>query len=252
MNLADFLTNETYQIFLTFCRVGTAIMILPAFNSSYVNPRVRLIIALAISVIVSPLVENFPSAPGHPIETLYHIFSEVTVGFLIGSLARIMAAAIHVAGMIMSMQSALAQAVLFDPNQSAQGAIFGNFMQLMAVVLIFSFNLHHLMIYAIVDSYAIFPIGSPLPYNDFADSAATTLARSFLVGVQLASPLIVSGILINLSAGLLARLMPSFQVYFVLMPAQIMISIFIFMATLSASLMWYMGYLQESFTTFLR
>ena len=239
-------------MFLTFCRVGTALMVLPAFNSNNISPRFRLIAALAISVIVTPLVEGFPNPPGQPAVMLFQIFSEVTVGFFIGSLARIMSSALHVAGIIVSMQSSLTQAVLFDPNQSAQGAVLGNFMQLMGILLIFAFNLHHIMIYAIVDSYFVFPIGNPLPYGDFANSAAETVSRSFAVGVKIASPMIVVGILVNLSAGLLARLMPAFQVYFVLLPAQVTLSIFIFMATLSSSMMLYMEYLRGSLDTFLR
>lgn len=252
MLLSEYLTSEIYHIFLIFCRTGTALMVMPVFNAGYLSPRIRLIIALAISLSISQFVTEVPPIDSQPIIMLYHIFSEIVIGFFIGSLARIIGASIHVAGMVMTMQSGLAQAVLFDPSQSAQGALFGNFMELLAVVLIFVFNIHHLMIYAIVESYMLFPIGGEVPFGDFAFSAAKTVSKSFAIGVQLAAPLIVSGMLINLSSGLLARLMPSFQVYFVIMPAQIMISFFIFLATITTSMMWYLGYLQDALENFLK
>jgi len=107
------------------------------------------------------------------------------------------------------------------------------------------------MILAITDSYMVFPPAGSLPLGDFADAAIIAFSKSFVIGVQLAAPLIVAGLLVNLSSGLLARLMPSFQVFFVIMPVQIMTSIFIFSATLSAIMMWYMDYLHDAFSSFM-
>lgn len=226
-------------------------MVLPAFSAGYISPRVRLILALAISLAIY-LNQSIAGPPltDSAILAGYQIFSELAIGIMIGTLARIIATAIHVAGMIMSMQSALAQAVLFDPNSSSQGAIFGNFMEILAVVLIFALDLHHLMIASIVDSYEVFAIGASFQFGDFAEAASLALAKAFRIGVQLAAPIIVTGILINLSSGLLARLMPAFQVFFVVMPVQIGISFFVFAATLSGLMMWYIEYLRNAFVSF--
>ena len=226
-------------------------MILPAFGASYVPSRVRLILALAISFAVTPTITGIPDISTNPAILAYQVFAEIVIGLMIGTIVKIISAAIHTAGMIMAMQSGLGQAMMFDPNQSSQGAFFGNFKEVMAIALMFSLNLHHYMIMGVVSSYEVFPPVPDLPLAAFAETASRTVAKSFAIGTQIAAPLIIVGLLINLASGLLARLMPAFQVFFVIMPAQIMLSIFVFMATLSAGMIWYMGQLQSSLEDFL-
>lgn len=228
-------------------------MLLPGFSASYVTPRTRLFFAITLSLIIGSMVVADVEAEFNttPVGILVAIFSELTIGFVIGALARIIGAAINIAGMIISMQSAMAQATLFDPSQGAQGAIFGNFMEIMAVVLLFALNLHHLLILAIANSYNIYPMMELPDFGGFADAAASLMAKSFMIAFQLASPIVIVGLITNLASGLLSRLMPSFQVFFVIIPAQILISFFVFGATVSAMLMWYMHYLEVSFTEFL-
>jgi flagellar biosynthetic protein FliR len=169
-----------------------------------------------------------------------------------GALARIIGSTIHIAGMIIAMQSAMAQATLFDPSQGAQGAIFGNFLELLAIVLLFSLGLHHLLLSALASSYEIYPIATIPDFGEFSEAAARLMSKSFAIAFQLSAPIVIVGLLTNLASGLLSRLMPSFQVFFVITPAQIMISFFIFASTLSAVMMWYMRYLEVSFTEFLK
>lgn len=223
-------------------------MIMPAFGDSRISPRIRLILALAISVALSPTIKNMPLIPTQPTQVLMYIFAEIAFGLLIGSITKIITSAVHVAGSIIGMQSSLAQSALFDPSQGAQSSIFGIFMELIVVTLLFALDLHHMLILGIASSYEVFAPGTAIPFADFASAATTAVSKSFMVGVQLAAPMIIVGILINLASGLLARLMPAFQVFFVIMPAQILISIFIFMTTLSAGIIWYLDFLEVSFT----
>jgi flagellar biosynthetic protein FliR len=249
----ELFNDDIILYFLVFCRVGMAMTLLPAFGASYITPRSRLFLAVAVSLIIGSIIngdEKF-EVDNSPIGILIAIFSEITIGFFIGALARIIGSAIHIAGMIIATQSAMAQATLFDPSQGGQGAIFGNFLELLAIALLFSLNLHHLLLSAIAGSYEVYPIATMPDLAAFSDAAARTMSKSFAIGFQLAAPIVIVGLLVNLASGVLSRLMPSFQVFFVITPAQIMISFFIFATSLSAVMMWYMRYLEVSFTQFL-
>jgi flagellar biosynthetic protein FliR len=248
----DLFNDNIILYFLVFCRVGMAMTLLPGFGASYITPRGRLFLAVAISLIIASTInpdEEF-DIDNSPIGILIAIFSEITIGFFIGALARIIGSAIHMAGMIIAMQSAMAQATLFDPSQGAQGAIFGNFLEIVGLVLLFSLNLHHLLIAAMAGSYDVYPIATMPDFGQFSDAAAQAMSKSFAIAFQLAAPIVIVGLLTNLASGLLSRLMPSFQVFFVITPVQIMISLFIFATTLSAVMLWYMRYLEVSFTQF--
>jgi len=246
MPITDYITNEMFQVFLTFCRIGSCFMLLPGFGDSYVSPRVRLVFGLVLSLAISHAAPNLPKMPVTSLGTLVVIFHEIVIGLLIGGIIKIITAAVHIAGSVIAAQSSLGQASLFDPSQQSQGAVFGTFMQMLALVLIFSLDFHHLIISGMVISYNVFPPDSPLLWADFSRLAVKTIASSFDIGVRISAPLIVVGVLINLTSGVLARLMPAFQVFFVIMPLQILVSLFIFMATLSGVMLVYINYVNDS------
>ena len=246
MNFQQLLTFDLYSFLLVLCRIGSCVMLLPAFGSAYIMPRARLFLALAFSLVITPLVDHMPPMPGNAFMLAGYIVDEIIIGVMIGTVAKIISTATHVAGMIISMQSSLAQASLFDPNQASQSSAFGMFMDMVVMVLIFTTGVQHVMILAMVDSYHYFPPVSAIPFDDFAQLIIRTVSKTFLVGFQLAMPMVIVGTLVNLSSGLLARLMPSFQVYFVIMPAQILIAMFVFMTTFSGGIMWYMNVFGDS------
>jgi len=246
MSFQQLLTAEVFSLFLVFCRVGSCFMLLPAFGSPFVNPWVRLGLALAISLVMVPIVPGIPPVPDSAPLLAAYVVTEMAIGLMIGSVAKIISASLHVAGTIISMQASLAQASMFDPNQASQSTVFGTFLDMMALALMFALNIHHVIIMAVLESYNVFAPVSGIPIADFSSLITKTVSKSFMIGFQLSVPLIVIGVLINLASGLLARLMPSFQVFFVIMPAQILVALFIFMTTLSAGMMWYMEVFSDS------
>jgi Flagellar biosynthesis pathway, component FliR len=94
------------------------------------------------------------------------------------------------------------------------------------VLLILATDLHHLMFRAVVDSYELFRPGQSLPVSDMSNLLATTLAASFRLGLQLAAPLVVFGLVFYGGLGVLARLMPQMPVFFVALPVQLMMGAF--------------------------
>lgn len=246
MPIEQYITNQMFWVFLVFCRVGSCFMLLPGFGDAYVSPRIRLVFALVLSLALAAAVPPLPKMPANSLATLVLIFHEIAIGLLIGGIIKIITAAIHVAGSMIAAQSSLGQASLFDPSQQSQGAVFGAFMQIMAVAIIFSLDFHHLMISGMVMSYETFPTNVELNWGDFSTLAVSTVSQSFDIGIRMSAPLIVAGILVNLTSGILARLMPAFQVFFVIMPLQILISLFVFMTTLSGVMLVYLHYFNDS------
>lgn len=232
--------------------MGSMIMLLPALGESGVPQRIRLVLALSISFLMYVLVRaQVPTIPDSPYMIAILIFSEILIGIMIGTSIRLLLSAVHTAGTIIAMQSGLAMAQAFDPVQGAQSAIMGTFMTLMAVTLIFVTNLHHLMIGAMHDSYTLFPIGGEFMIADFSELIVDTVARSFLLGVQMASPLIVYGLVFNMGLGILARLMPQLQVFFIAMPLNIMMGFIILGAVISGTMVWFLEHMELNLQKFL-
>jgi len=224
---------------LVFARTGAMIMLLPPIGDANVPARVRLMLALAISFALAPTVTTaYPqTAPQSTVVLGVMIAQEVTAGLMIGAVARIIVSAVSVAGFLVASQTGLSYAQTLDPTSAAQqGAVVGNFLSMLAVVLIFASNLHHLAIGAVAGSYHLIPPGTSLPTGDMAELAVRIVSGAFALGFQLAAPFLVFGFAVNVGFGVLARMMPQLQVFFVAMPINILVG-FVIMSLLIGTMM---------------
>jgi len=232
------LTDRVFVYALVFARTGAMVMLLPSIGDAGIPSRVRLVLALAISFALTPIVApNYPqtgisSAAG----LAFMVAQEATAGLLVGLMSRIIMSALTVAGTLISMQTGLAYAQSIDPSMGEQSAIVGTFLSLLGAVLIFATDLHHLAIAAIEGSYALIPVGAPLPTNDMAELTLRLVTGAFGLGLQLAAPFIVFAFAVNSATGILARMMPQLQVFFVAMPINILVG-FMLMMLLIGSMM---------------
>ncbi|HVT25680.1 MAG TPA: flagellar biosynthetic protein FliR [Rhizomicrobium sp.] len=228
---------------LVFSRVGAMIMLLPAIGDMGVPPRVRLSLALAISLALAPTVARlYTNIPDAPMAFGLLIAQEITCGVVIGAIARLIMSALQVAGYLIATQTGLAYAQTVDPTMGVQGAIVGTFFSLLGTVMIFATNMHHLAIGAIEGSYRMLPPGGAFPTGDLAELAIRYTSGAFLMGLQLAAPFVVFGFVVTASIGLLARLMPQLQVFFVAMPINILAGFLILMLLLGSMMTMFLNF----------
>jgi flagellar biosynthetic protein FliR len=250
--LDQLLPNDLFSIVLVFMRMGAAMMLLPGFGETYVAPRIRLIIAIALALVVTPVVSaSLPPMPDDTLSLFVLIGGEIVVGLYFGALARFLVSALHVAGVVIGFQTSLANAQIFDPINAQQGSLIGTFLNIIGVTLIFVTDLHHMMLMALADSYTVFVPGAPPPIDELSRTAVRIVARSFVLGLQIASPFIVVGMVFYIGLGLLARLMPQVQVFFIAVPLQIMLGFSVMAMTLSAGLYWFLTNFESGMIGFL-
>jgi flagellar biosynthetic protein FliR len=247
------LSGLIFTYMLVFARVGAMVMLLPAIGEMGVPSRVRLVLALAISLALTPQVQaNYPAvAPSTFLQLSILVLQEVTAGVLVGAMARIVMSALSVAGFLIATQTGLAYAQTIDPTQNTQGAVPGNFMTLLGTTLIFVTNLHHLAIGAIAGSYKMIPPGAHLPTEDMAQLVIGLTSSSFALGFQLAAPFLVFSFAVYCGLGVLARLMPQLQVFFVAVPINILCGFFILMAVAGVLMSVFLDYYSTQMAVFL-
>ena len=227
---------------LMFARIGAMVMLLPGLGELSVPARVRLTIALVLTAVLFPL-HRAAFAPDlksfGPVMML--LGQELFVGVVLGLTARLTISALQVAGSVVAQQLGLGFVTAVDPTQGQQGVIVGNFLTILGVTLIFATDLHHLVIAALHDSYALFRPGEVPLAGDVAALVTRSTAAAFRIGVQLAGPFLVFGLLFNLGLGVLSRLMPQMQVFFVGMPLSILVGLLILFLVLGAIMMVFLG-----------
>lgn len=251
--LENITTPLLFTYLLVFCRVGTTIMLLPGLSEGYIAPRARLILALGLSLAIIPTIQPLmPVMPTSGVEFFLLIAKEILVGAFIGTVVKVLFSALHVAGMVIATQTGLAAAMMFDPTQGEQNSAIGMFLMLLGIMIIFAGDIHHLFIMSIVDSYSLFPPMDELPMGGFSDLVSKTASTAFSMGVRISAPVIVIGLVIYLGGGVMGRLMPQMQVFFVLTPIQILLGFSMLILTLSTGMMWFMSYYTDTVANFLR
>ena len=249
INLLDhFLLTQSFAFMMLMCRFGACLMALPAFGDSYVPMRVRVMLAVGISVMLTPVLEDtMPAVPGNPIMMMVFITAEIFVGVFIGLLIRAITSTMHVAGTAIANQSSLSLAAIFDRNAGVQSTLIANLYGLMGLMILFVLDLHHILLAAMIQSYDVFPAGAWPFTEDMSTLFARKVGDAFLLGVQFSMPHIIMLLLIYLLGGVMTRLMPTFQVFFVLMPGQILVAILLMVVLISPMAIIYGQYLEENF-----
>ena len=240
--IISLLSQEVFAHLWVFARVATALMMMIGIGDSYVSPRFRLTFALLLTLIIRPVID-VPVYPDSPMMIVILMAKEVCIGIFFGMIARIIISTVDVAGSIIGSQTGLGSAMLFNPAMLQQTGVLGVFMTLGAVTIIMLTDLHHLGIIALVNSYHVFAMKSQLMMGDMSQHLLQLSDDMMLIGVQMAAPLIVMGLIFNLGMGILARLMPQIQIYFVAVPLQIILGFI----TLILSLPVIMGVFAQSY-----
>jgi flagellar biosynthetic protein FliR len=249
LSLAD-LPIDVFIVFAVFCRVGAMFMTAPAFGDFSLSPRIRLAAALAVTAALAPVM-----ADAYPQWTQNHglgvmtgiVIGEILFGSFLGLAARAMASALNVAGQIIAFQMGLSLAQIFDPTQELQGAIVGGFLAVLGTTMIFATDLHHVMLAALKDSYVLLSPGALPRIGDMSGLMVETLSSAFSLGLRLSAPFVLFGLVFYVGAGVLNRLMPQAQVFFMLMPANLALGLMLLMLTVGLIMTVYL----ERFEAFL-
>jgi len=250
--LREMLAANLFQWMLIFARVGSGVMFLPGFNSAMVSARMRLLFSLILSFVLMPVLrDKLPMPPATPIGLFLMLGGEIAFGIFIGLVVQALVSALDFAGSAIGYATGLTNMFTYDPITEQQNALITGFLNLVAMTLIFATNTHHLMLRALVDSYAILTPGQPLPADDLAQTLVRTLSSASMMGMRLAAPLLVFSITLNTGLALLNRLVPNMQVFFVGLPLQILGGLTVLLICLPTILMLFINQLGNGMGSFL-
>jgi flagellar biosynthetic protein FliR len=246
----SFLPALAAAFVLAFARIGAMVMLLPGLGEQNIPVRVKLSIALLLTLIILPLHRQAYQVDMQSMAALMVLMvHEIVIGVVLGATARVTLSALQVAGSVIAQQMGLGFVQSVDPTQGQQGVLIGNFLTMLGVTLLFATDSHHLVIAALNDSYQVFAPGEIMPSGDVAALATRAFTAAFRIGLQLSAPFLVFGLVFNIGLGVLARLMPQMQVYFVGVPLSIFAGFLIFgiviVAMMGTFLDYFIGVMHE-------
>ena len=165
----SFLPTLAAAYMLAFGRVSAMVMLLPGLGETNIPVRIKLSIALLLTMIILPQhraayqIDLQSLAP-----LLVMMLHEIIIGIVLGATARVTLSALAVAGSVIAQQLGLGFVTAVDPTQGQQGVLIGNFLSILGMTLLFATDTHHLVIAALNESYRIFSPGQLMPSGDVA------------------------------------------------------------------------------------
>ena len=226
-------------------------MLMPGFSAAYVSTQIRLVFALALTLILMPVLA--PMLPPQPQDFslwLQYVLNEITIGIFLGIVMQVLFFALNFAGSIASQAIGFSNAQIFDPSFQTQSMLIESFLSIAAVTLIFAIDIHHLMLEALTDSYHLFKPATPLLVEDLTEHLTKIVSQSFTFGFKLGAPFIAFTVIFYSGMGLVSRLMPQLNIFFLSLPLQIYLGLGLLFLTAPIIIMVFFKYFDDGLYIF--
>ncbi|MBE9605782.1 flagellar biosynthetic protein FliR [Acetobacteraceae bacterium H6797] len=238
-----------FQAVVIFARMGAAVMLLPGIGEAELPAPVRLGIGVGFVPVLLPVLgDSLPTVPDALPDIARLLLVEIGIGIWIGSLARVAMLGLSIAAQFIAGAMGLTSALVQDPALGQGGTALSRLIGLAAVVMVMTTGLHHLAIAAMAESYAVLPAGLGFPAEEVAQSIVAAGADNLGLALRLSAPFLVGAVIANVGLGLLARLAPQIQVYFVAVPGQVLAGIALLALLMPAFMGVAMPAIQASFS----
>ncbi|KAB8036223.1 flagellar biosynthetic protein FliR [Silvanigrella paludirubra] len=226
---------------MAFLRITTMFFFLPIFGEQAVPARLRIVLGLAFTFFVYPIVSEriFQSEmllQWSGLTLILASLREVFFGFAVGYSAKLVIAAVSIAAHTVGINMGFQVASMFSPGASEHESSFAVMKNWFAIILILTLNIHHVFIEGLYKSFLIVPIGPTANASALAKVALNIAHEAFVLGLRLAAPLMSVQILINISLGLLNRALPSLNVFIISFPISFIIAMVVLFLTITSYL----------------
>jgi flagellar biosynthetic protein FliR len=197
--------------FWTFMRIGGVFMSAPILGAKIAPARVRLMLALALTVVIAPLLPA-PPAPELFASAWWLVTAQqLLIGVVIGFVLQLVFEAVTMAGELMAMSMGLSFAQLVDPVSGNQSTVLSQFLMLLVTLLFFAMNGHLVLIQTLADSFRSVPVGTDIAAAGFAEILRWS-SVIFSGGLRIALPVVIALLLVNMAFGVMSRATPALNV----------------------------------------
>jgi flagellar biosynthesis protein FliR len=210
-------TDISFVGILIICRVGGCMMLLPGFGSNRLPMRIKSILAIAVSLALTPILFQKIQAvasPSNEEQKVFLIFSEILIGVSFGMLSRLFVVCLQFSATIVTNMIGLAPTpgTPIDDTEAAPPLV--TFISLCGTMMVFTTNMHLVLLSALIDSYDLMKVGATIDLGFHLDRFLVTLRKTSELGLRLSGPYIVYSIVVNLTIGFVNKFTSQISVYF--------------------------------------
>jgi flagellar biosynthetic protein FliR len=220
-----------------FLRIGAMLMSAAVFGTRALPMRLRLVLALGLTLVLAPLAGPVPAIDPVSGEGLANTAQQILIGVTIGFVLRMVFAAFELAGEMVGQLMGLGFASLVDPQNGVQVPAVGQLYILLATLMFLALQGHLLWIEALAESFRLLPIAATGVTADGLWSLAGFIGAVFGWAVRLALPVVAALLVVNLAFGVLSRTSPQLNVFSVGFPTALLIGLALLLVTMPSLLL---------------
>jgi flagellar biosynthetic protein FliR len=211
--LEAFLISRFMVFTLVLARTSTLLMTAPLFGSQALPRHVRALLAVTMSLLVTPVYLGTTLSPVEDIVEYGRLLvNEALIGLLLGLGVNILFSGIQVAGQIVSQMSGLSLADVFNPAFEEDVSVFSQLFYFLTLAVFVALGGHRIVTEALLETFAALPPGHAVLGNNFVEVLTSIVTQSFALGIRAAAPLLAALLLSNLVLGLISRTLPQINV----------------------------------------
>lgn len=220
--MTDILVADFVKGLLIFLRISGVMFSAPVFSNSSIPSSVKLFFSIILAYLLFFTVDGFQFDVNQNIIHLILLgLKEVITGILMGFMLNFIFYGFSYAGLLIGYDMGLAMAQMFDPTTESDTNIMGQSMLILATLVFLVINGHHYLIRGLSYSFNVVPLGTFEMSQGLMDAIIKFSAGIFVLAVKIASPIMVSFFLLHLGSGIIARVMPQMNIFFVVQPVKI-------------------------------
>lgn len=222
--------------FWPLIRISALFITLPIFSISAVPARVRVILSLAITLLVMPLIPPLPALEIFSYNGLMVTIQQLFIGLLSGFVLQMVFAAVALGGQGVSNGMGLGFAAMIDPQDGQQAPVVAQFYTITCTLIFLSMNAHLLLIEMVVDSFKSLPISAEGLGKTEIWSIINWSKQLLSAGLLLSLPVMAGLLFVNISFGVAARAAPQLQIFSISFPVSILVGLVLMWMTLPNAL----------------
>jgi len=232
VTLPDQALTEVLGFLLVVCRVGGLFVLAPGFSSAMIPSRVKLMLAMALSLAMLPIAVHGQTVPLDAGDYVMLMLKEIGVGLIFAFPMALVGAAVQAGASLLDTLIGFSFSSILDPVNNQQTAILGQFYSLFAVLVLLMSGGDHIMIEGLGASYRALPITAYPHIGALTSGALNAFAQVWVIGLEIAAPVLVALVITDAAIGLVSRAVPQMNVFVVGLPAKILVGMTVIAATL--------------------
>jgi flagellar biosynthetic protein FliR len=230
-----------------FFRVAGFFMVMPLFGSRLVTPRIRLLLALLTSAVLTPILPPMPVIESVGLATFLIIAQQVLIGIALGFALDVLMQIFILSGQMVAMQTGLGMAMMIDPSNGVNVAVVAQWFMVFVNLLFISLNGHLIAIEILADSFFVLPVGGETLSTDTLMAIAKLATWMFAAATVLALPALAAMLVVNIAFGVMARLAPQLNIFAVGFPVTMMLGLIVIWITFAGYGVQFQGLMLEAF-----